>query len=189
MIFIEKYNNKKNIRFPFFKKVIEMSINRNFKTFVETGTSRGKKKFFFFNKMNWKDGMSTLMFAELVSEISGELHSCDISKKNIDNAKSFTKKFSKNTFFYINDSVDFLTNFNKKIDLLYLDSFDGHDVELASKHQLNEAKAAINKLKTNSMVLLDDKGAKTLYSLKFFNNNGFKIIEESINQLLLSRTM
>ena len=189
MHFLEKYNNEKNIRFKSFEFALNEAKKRNHKILVETGVARGKIKFFLFPKMNWKDGMSTLMFAELVSEIRGELHSCDISKKNIDNAKSFTKKFSKNTFFYINDSVDFLTNFDKKIDLLYLDSFDGHDVELASKHQLNEAKAAINKLKTNSMVLLDDKGAKTLYSLKFFNNNGFKIIEESINQLLLSRTM
>ena len=187
MNFIEKYNNIKNIRFPFFKKVIEISITRKLKIIVETGTSRGKKKFFFFNKMNWKDGMSTLMLAEFVNDINGELHSCDISKKNIDSAKGFTKKFKENTFFYINDSIDFLTNFHKKIDLLYLDSFDGHDAELASKHQLNEAKASINKLGANSLVLLDDKGAKTLYSTIFFKENGFQIIEESNNQLLLSR--
>lgn len=187
MNFIEKYNHKKNIRFSFFKKVIELSVDRKFKIIVETGTSRGKKKFFFFNKMNWKDGMSTLMFAEFVNEINGELHSCDISKKNIESARSFTKRYSENTFFYVNDSVDFLNKFNKSIDLLYLDSFDGHNVELASKHQLNEAKASINKLKPNSLVLLDDKGAKTLYSLKFFNDKGFKIIEESKNQLLLSQ--
>lgn len=187
MNFIEKYNNKKNIRFPFFKKVVEISLNRKLKVIVETGTSRGKKKFFFFNKMNWKDGMSTLMFAEFVNEIDGELHSCDISEENINNAKSFTKKFSKNTNFYINDSVNFLSNFKKKIDLLYLDSFDGHNVELASRHQLKEAQASINKLSTNSLVLLDDKGAKTLYSLEFFNKNGFKIIEETNNQLLLSQ--
>ena len=37
----------------------------------------------------------------------------------------------------------------------------------------------------NSLILLDDKGAKTLYSTIFFKENGFQIIEESNNQLLL----
>ena len=187
MNFINKYNHRKNIRFPFFKKTIEKLIERNLKIIVETGTSRGKKKFFFFNKMNWKDGMSTLMFSELATIINGELHTCDISKNNINSAKKFTKKFKDNTYFYINDSINFLNNFQKEIDFLYLDSFDGHDVELASKHQLNEAKAAIDKLGPDSLVMLDDKGAKTLYSLNFFLKNGFKIIDESNNQLLLSR--
>ena len=68
-----------------------------------------------------------------------------------------------------------------------MDSFDGHNVELASNHQLNEAKAAIDKLGPNSLVLLDDKGAKTLYSHDFFIQNGFKVIDESDNQLLLSQ--
>ena len=67
------------------------------------------------------------------------------------------------------------------------DLFDGHDVDLASKHQLKEAKAVINKLNNNSLILLDDKGAKTLYSLDFFLKNGYKIIFESKNQLLLSK--
>ena len=66
MKFIEKYNNKKNIRFPFFKKTLELAFERNLKTIVETGTSRGKKKFLFFKKFNWKDGMSTLCFQNLL---------------------------------------------------------------------------------------------------------------------------
>ena len=48
MRFLEKYNNKKNIRFSLFKKALEMSMDRGHKIIVETGTSRGKKKFFFF---------------------------------------------------------------------------------------------------------------------------------------------
>ena len=189
MNFLESYNNKKNIRFPFFKKVLEISLNRGHKIIVETGTARGKKKFFFFKKLNWKDGMSTLMFSEFASFINGELHSCDLSTENIDNAKDFTKDFSSNVKFYVQDSVLFLKNFNKKIDLLYLDSFDGHDPQLASEHQLKEAKMCINKLNNNSIVLLDDKGAKTLYSTDFFINNGFKVLCESSNQMLLSKTL
>ena len=83
----------------------------------------------------------------------------------------------------------FLKKFSKKIDLLYLDSYDGHDVELASQHQLYEAKAVIDKLNENSLVLLDDKGAKTLYSKDYFVKNGFKILAETKNQLLLSKIL
>ena len=189
MKFLEKYNNKKNIRFSLFKKALEIAIRRKSKVIVETGTSRGKKKFLFFNKFNWKDGMSTLMFSEFAHFIKGELHSCDISEENINNAKNFTKDFNDNVNFYIKDSIIFLQEFHKKIDLLYLDSFDGHDVELASKHQFNEAKAVINKLKESSLILLDDKGAKTLYSKDYFIKDGFKVLAETENQLLLSKTL
>ena len=188
MNFIDKYNHKKNIRFKLFKKTLEIANKRGLKNIVETGTSRGKNKFFFFKKFNWKDGMSTLMFSEFADFIQGELHTCDISKKNIENAIHFTKKFKKNVNFYVNDSVNFLKNFPKTIDLLYLDSFDGHDAELASEHQLKEIKASIDKLKDYSLVLLDDKGAKTLYSSKFLLKNNFKLISESHNQLLFSRS-
>ena len=189
MIFLEKYNNIKNIRYPFFKRTLEISLQRNHKTIVETGTSRGKRKFFFFKKFNWKDGMSTIMFAEYANFINGKLHSCDLSEENIKNASYFTKKFNKSVQFYIEDSVIFLKIFHLKIDLLYLDSFDGHNVELASKHQLEEAKMCIKKLKDDAIVLLDDKGAKTLYSSDFFIDNGFKILAESSNQLLLSKIL
>ena len=189
MNFIEKYNNDKNIRFALFKKTLEISRIRNHKVIVETGTSRGKKKFFFFKRLNWKDGMSTIMLSEYAKFMNGMLHSCDISKENINNAVSFTKKFAENVKFYVNDSVIFLKNFDQKIDLLYLDSFDGHDVELASKHQLKEAEVVIDKLKEDAIVLLDDKGAKTLYSSVFFIKNDFKVIAESNNQLLLSKVL
>ena len=152
MKFLEKYNNKKNIRFDSFKKTIKLCIERRFKTIVETGTARGKIKFFFIKNYNWKDGMSTIIFAEYAYNINGILHTCDISQNNIKNAKAFTKKFNKNVKFYIDDSINFLKNFKSKIDLLYLDSFDGHDVQRASKHQLEEIKVAFRYLHKDSLV-------------------------------------
>ena len=63
--------------------------------------------------------------------------------------------------FGFKDSLVFLQEFKDPIDLLYLDSLDGHDPIAASNHQLEEAKASINKLHRNSLILLDDKGSKT----------------------------
>ena len=187
MKFLEKYNNKKNIRFFSFKETLKICQNRNFKNIVETGTSRGKVKFFFFRKYNWKDGMSTIMFAEYAKFINGKLYTCDISKKNIQNAKKFTSNFKNYVNYYTDDSVNFLNNFNETIDLLYLDSYDGHNKVKASEHQLNEAKASLDKLCSNALILLDDKGAKTNLSIDFYKNNGFKIILETENQILFSK--
>lgn len=187
MNFLNKYNNDKNIRFKSFEKTFELCVERNLKIIVETGTSRGKTKFFFIKKYNWKDGMSTPMFAEYAKYCDGMLHTCDISKKNITNAKNFTRNFSQFIKFYIQDSLIFLSEFKHTIDLLYLDSLDGHDPEAASKHQLKEAQIAIKKLHNESLILLDDKGSKTNLSINFFKSNNFKIIYETDYQVLLSK--
>jgi hypothetical protein len=184
--FLNKYNNIKNIRFDSFYYSLLVADSRNLKTFVETGTSRGKTKFFFINKFNWKDGMSTIIFAEYVKYKNGKLFSCDLSKKNISNAMQFTKNFSTNINFVVSDSVLFLKKINFKIDFLYLDSLDGHDKDSASLHQLNEIETAITKLHKNSLVLLDDKKSKGNLSLKFLIKNKFKILNETEQQVLLS---
>jgi len=185
--FLEKYNNIKNIRYQSFKKTLELSYKRNFQTIVETGTARGKTKFFFIKQYNWKDGMSTPMFAEYAKFTNSKLHTCDISAENISNAKKFTSNFSNYIEFYIEDSLIFLNEFKDQIDLLYLDSLDGHDPIAASNHQLKEAQIAITKLHANSLILLDDKGSKTNLSINYFKENNFKIIYETDYQVLLSK--
>ena len=187
MIFLQKYNIEKNIRFDSFFKTLEIANNRNLKLIVETGTSRGKSIFFFFNKYNWKDGMSTIMFADYVKNFNVYLHTCDISQKNINSCKKFTKNFSKYISYHVDNNVNFLKLFKFKIDILYLDSLDSHDPEAASKHQLNEIVNSIDKLNNNSLVLLDDKGGKTKLSLEFLLKNEIKIILETKYQLLLTR--
>ena len=187
MNFLNKYNNDKNIRFKSFEKTFELCIERNLKIIVETGTSRGKTKLFFIKKYNWKDGMSTPMFAEYAKYYNGMLHTCDISSENIENAKKFSSNFSDHIRFYIKDSLVFLKEFNNPIDLLYLDSLDGHNPIAASNHQLKEAQIAINRLHNKSLILLDDKGSKTNLSINFFKENEYKIIFETDYQVLLSK--
>ena len=132
--------------------------------------------------------MSTPMFAEYAKDVGGKLHTCDISRENIEKAKKFTKKYSEFIKFYIQDSVaNFLNNFETDIDLLYLDSLDGHDPVLASKHQLNEIKVGLSKLHEKSLILLDDKGSKTNLSINFLLKSNYKIMFETDYQVLLSK--
>ena len=184
MEFLQYYNNPKNFRFKSFEFALIEAKKRNLKTFVETGVARGKEKFLFFSKINWKDGMSTLIFSDYVKHMNGTLTSCDISQKNIKNAKKFTKKNKEFVNFIVDDSVKFLSEFNKDIDFLYLDSLDGQ-FEGASKHQLEEIKVAKKYLHKDSLVLLDDKGAKTNLSIDFMLKNNLKILNETNEQVLL----
>ena len=132
MEFLKKYNNPKNFRFDSFEFALIEAQKRNHKTLVETGVARGKKKFFFFSKINWKDGMSTLILSDYARHVNGNLTSCDISKKNIDNAKKFTKANKEFITFVSEDSLNFLTNFNKNIDFLSNSNKEGEDTSLLS---------------------------------------------------------
>ena len=185
MFFLNKYNIPKNIRFNSFKFALEEAFRRNLKIIVETGVARGKQKFLFFSKSNWKDGMSTLIFSEYARYVDGHLHACDINPRNIKYAKKFTNKFKDNVTFYLEDSVSFLRNFKKKIDFLYLDSLDVQYPN-ASEHQLNEIKNSIEILHKNSLILLDDNGGKTNLSKNYMLDKGLTIINETEQQILLS---
>ena len=185
MDFLQYYNNPKNFRFNSFKFALLEAEKRNLKTLVETGVARGKQKFLFFSKVNWKDGMSTLIFSDYAKYINGTLTSCDINEKNVENAKKFSKKNKEFINFVVDDSINFLSKLNKEIDFLYLDSLDGQ-FEGASQHQLEEIKVAKKFLYKNSLVLLDDKGDKTNLSINYMLKNGFKIINETNEQVLLS---
>ena len=183
--FLEKYNHPKNIRYNSFFQSLSIADSRNLRIFVEAGTSRGKKKFLI-NKYNWKDGMSTIIFAEYAKYINGTLYTCDISPSNINNSIKFTKKFKNHVKYITSDSVKFLKNFKTQIDFLYLDSLDGHNSAEASLHQLNEILSAMDKLHKNSLVLLDDKFSKSSLSLDFLIKKKFKILNETNEQVLLS---
>lgn len=102
------------------------------------------------------DGMSTLIFDTYVREFGGEFHSVDISEDNT----NFVKNQVSNSSIHCSDSVKFLWNFipNKKIDLLYLDSFDFDmsNPHPSSMHHIFELAAVMPKLGPGTMVAVDD---------------------------------
>ena len=91
----------------------------------------------------------------------------------------------KSITFINDDSLNFLKNFQKKIDFLYLDSFDGY-LPGASEYQLKEIKFAENKLHSNSLILLDDMNSKSNLSIDYMLERNFKILNKDSGQVLLS---
>ena len=121
MKFLNKYNNPKNIRFKSFEKTFKVCLERNHKTIVETGTARGKTKFFFIRRYNWKDGMSTMIFSDyakfelesLISGISSESGSAHSFYGNMQDKLAVNNLIATtlNKF----DKVDILVNANRTI--------------------------------------------------------------------------
>ena len=187
MAFIDKYKEQLGVRFSTFKKLFQLARDRNLKNIVETGTARGKNKFYYIKpRINWKDGMSTLLLAEYSKEVDGIFWSCDIDEKNIINAYNFAKELNYKINFAISDSIIFLRDLSLTIDILYLDSLDG-DIPGANEHQLKEAKTSINKMNENGLILLDDKGSKTELSIPYFKSLGWETVLETNQQIILSR--
>jgi hypothetical protein len=117
---------------------------------VETGCARMPG--------NWHgDGQSTLIFDRYINIYGGEFYSVDIDPNNVSCAKRLV---SDRTNLNCSDSISWLWNFNKnnkKIDLLYLDSFDfdfdNHSPSM--QHHLKEFCAILPSL-GNTLIAVDD---------------------------------
>lgn len=145
---------------------------------IETGTTRMKD--------DWGAGMATLVFGDFCSQFNHHLFTVDIDPNALYIAQEVTKEFETFITYVENDSVAFLKNFNRKIDLLYLDSMDcpEYDAPTSTRliqsqtHQLLELEAAWDKLSDDPVILLDDNdfenGGKTRLSKVWLTERGFK---------------
>ena len=120
---------------------------------VETGCMRadhGKLAF-------GDDGASTYILDDFVNYYDGNVVSVDINPDNCRHANNMT---SDRTEVYCSDSVKFLYNLSerRKIDLLYLDSFDfdPNNPIPSQRHHLKELCAAMTKLRQGTLILVDD---------------------------------
>jgi len=143
------FSSHANRRDSFAKMIAHLKTIDN-PVIIETGCSRETN--------NWSgDGMSTVIFDKFINDYNGVLHSVDIDANNVRTATSLV---SDKTTVHCSDSVAWLQNFNqlnKKIDLLYLDSFDYHiDSRLSMQHHMNELTAALPSLKNGTMIAVDD---------------------------------
>lgn len=175
--FDQNYLEKIGMRYPTFKAALGLFLQLGGGNIVETGTLREKNQ--------WTDGCSTLIFAETLKEYdAGYLWTVDISPDNIAVAKEATHHVADRVTYVVDDSLNFLENFDREINLLYLDSFDWDNIEplksQSQQHQLLEIQAAFPKLKPSSIVLLDDNdlpgGGKAALTKPFLIEQGFTCI-------------
>lgn len=149
---------------------------------VETGCIRVKD--------DWGAGMSTLVLGDFAKEFGLTLYTVDINPESMELCKEITKDFASAISYNVNDSISFLQTFKKTIDFLYLDSMDcppedasDSPVLLRSQnHQLEEFKAAEDKLAPHAVVMLDDcrfpNGGKCGMSKPYLKSKGWTCLLE-----------
>ena len=110
-----------------------------------------------------------------------------------------TEKFENNISYHISSSEDFLSNFDGKIDLLYLDTGDMTPIEPTAELHLREAKIIVERdlLSPNGLILIDDVRnpapkkygeksdfGKAKYSIPYLVSNGFDLIMDEYQVVL-----
>jgi|TARA_R110001583_G_scaffold16948_5_gene69143 hypothetical protein len=142
-------------------------------TIVETGTIRNHLGIYVKG-----DGHSTLQFTKYVSDFGGDFYSVDIDPIAVVVSTMVCTRDYPQAMDKVNiiesDSVSFLESFDKPIDVLYLDS--ANDANLI----LQEAKAALCNLHSESIILIDDCFNKGDYNVEkgdlvipFLEENGW----------------
>lgn len=181
MDFFEKYKSDLDLskRTKTMQRALELLLEKKKSPgiIIETGTQR--------LMYDPGGGMSTTIFADFCKTYNFHLFTCDNNPDALYVAARATERFASFVSYVENDSVEFLKQFNQKIDLLYLDSMDCPEYDsptstklLASQnHQLAEIKAAWNKLSDDPIILLDDNnfdnGGKTRLTKYFLKEYGF----------------
>jgi hypothetical protein len=164
-------------RFHTTKVALNLLLQRNGSTIVETGTIRSRGDYA-------GAGMATLTFGAFCARYGKRLWTVDILPEAIALARKQTPKYAEAITYVTGDSVEFLQKFPMAIDLLYLDSFDcpvddsdPDRLREAQEHQLREIQAAWDKLDDRSIVLLDDNdfvnGGKCRLSNEFLADHGW----------------
>lgn len=188
---VDYYLGKEDRRFKTFTVALQLAIERKAKTFIETGTCRTLPS------NCRKEGCSTYIFSafnQLLSDESVEIYSVDISEKNCQNSRENIKSFEKYAVKVItSDSVKFIQDWptEKKIDFLYLDSFDfGRGKEIKSQeHHLKELMAALEKIHNGTIILMDDcklrMGGKCAMVKDYLLKNNWNIVIDEYQTLFV----
>ena len=126
---------------------------------VETGCAREEDNYN-------GDGQSSLLFDKYINQYGGEFFTVDIAEESVDYCTN--KMTSANSHVILSDSITYLKQLNtqllgqdRKIDFLYLDSFDApkenNDVVLRSALcHLYELITIMPSLKSGALVCVDD---------------------------------
>lgn len=173
-------------RFGSFLMALSLLKERKAQVIVETGTARyGIREFV-------GDGGSTIIFGDFAAQNGIEFHSVDHSPCHIATAKEATKENDGKISFTCSDSIEFLNQFSKEIDFLYLDSceFEHNNPIPSQQHHLNELVAAYPCLHEKSIVMIDDcdlpHGGMGKEVIDYLTKEGWKIVYKGY-QVILSK--
>ena len=139
-------------------------------------------------KWDWGAGIFTKVFAENLKD-----QNCIIYTIDPDNSANIIVKTMCNEYdnvkIHKTYSTNFLTDFNEKIDFLYMDHMETSE-EAAIQH-LTDIKIILDKdlMSENGIILVDDVGNNILagkgkYSIPFLQNNGYNIVIHDYQVLL-----
>jgi len=144
---------------------------------------------------DWSAGCGTRILAEIPNVT---LHTIDIIQRHIDIAKIITKDF--NVQYHVQDSREFLRNFDGQCDLIYEDCGDMSPLEPTARLQEENAKIIVERelIKIDGFILIDDtknpvpivqfgersRYGKAKYSIGIYLANGFEIIYNEYQTVL-----
>jgi hypothetical protein len=175
-----------------FLKVIEI-LEETYKepiNIVETGCIRNIT-----DESKFGDGWSTLNWEYYAKKTNSVVYVVDINERHINQSKKIVPE-SEFVKYTKDDSVNYLKNFDKKIDLLFVDSFDycgdEENIKACHNHSLNEIKASWDKLNDKCFILIDDVfseewDGKGKLSIPYLLSHGFEIVYFIDNQILIKR--
>lgn len=158
MKFYDDVRHRLGDRVPGFDLIFKYLKEIENPVIVETGCAREEE--------NYQDGQSSLLFDKYINEYGGEFYTVDISEKAVDYCIS--KMTSPNSHVNLSDSIQYLDKLNRqlhdqnrKIDFLYLDSFDAPrdnpQVTFNSAlHHFYEFTTILPSLKPGTLVGVDD---------------------------------
>lgn len=186
----EKPKTGRNSSFEKALDLLLQTFGKNPINIVETGTIRGAS-----DTSRYGDGWGTLNWKYYSDYTGSYVWSVDIDPNAINIANSVVPSNDKISY-VCKDSIEFLKTFDKEIDLLFLDSYDycGDDenIRRCHEHQLNEVKAAFDKMSENGIILIDDIfdisfNGKGKTSIPYLLSHGYELIHCFDSQALLKR--
>jgi len=157
---------------------------------VETGCIRNVT-----DESKFGDGWSTLNWEYYCKKTNSVTYVVDINEEHLSKSKQIVPE-SEYVRYTQQDSVEYLRKFDKKIDLLFLDSYDycgpEENIIACHNHSLNEILAAWDKLNPKCYVLIDDVfddqwNGKGKLTIPYLLEHGFTKVYRKDSQILLSR--
>ena len=157
---------------------LELLKQTNNKTVVEIGGLRQVMSHTLedFNPTCCNDGHSTEFWC---SKDNLEVYSIDINPSCIqfyDNLKNRTNNLN----YFIQDGIQFIKDFDKEIDLLFLDAWDVHYGSPYAEKHLEAYEVAKDKLSKKHIISIDDtdiaNGGKGKLLIPHLLNNNYKLI-------------